>query len=141
MNVEVAVPISTIMTAEVITLKPSDSLEKAEHLFKKHKIRHIPVVDKKRLIGMLSMNDLLRISFADGAFREEDNVSSSLYEMFTITQLMRNRLTMVNPENSIREVAEIFVQSEYHSLPIVSGDSLVGIVTTTDLIKYLLKKD
>ena len=141
MNVEVAVPISTIMTAEVITLKPKDSLERAEHLFKKHKIRHIPVVEKKRLVGMLSMNDLLRISFADGAFREEDNVSSSLYEMFTIPQLMRNRLTTVNPDNSIREVAEIFVQSEYHSLPVVSGDSLVGIVTTTDLIKYLLKDD
>ena len=141
MNVEVAVPISTIMTADVITLRTNDSLEKAEHLFKKHKIRHIPVVDKKRLVGMLSMNDLLRISFADGAYREEDNVSSSLYEMFTIPQLMRNRLTTVNPENSIREVAEIFVESEYHSIPVVTGDSLVGIVTTTDLIKYLLKDD
>lgn len=141
MNVEVAVPISTIMTAEVITLKANDSLEKAEHLFKKHKIRHIPVVEKKRLVGMLSMNDLLRISFADGAFREEEDVSSSIYEMFTIPQLMRNRLTTVSPDNSIREVAEIFVQSEYHSLPVVVGDSLVGIVTTTDLIKYLLKDD
>jgi CBS domain-containing protein len=139
MNVEVAVPISTIMTANVITVKPNDSLEKAETLFKKHKIRHIPVVDKKRLVGMLSMNDLLRISFADGAFREEEDVSSSIYEMFTIPQLMRNRLTTVQPDNSIREVAEIFVQSEYHSLPVVAGDSLVGIVTTTDMIKYLLK--
>lgn len=141
MNVEVAVPISTIMTAEVITLKPKDSLEKAEHLFKKHKIRHIPVIDKKRLVGMLSMNDLLRISFADGAYREEEDISSSLYEMFTIPQLMRNRLTTVDPDNSIREVAQIFVESEYHSIPVVKGDSLVGIVTTTDLIKYLLKDD
>ncbi|MCX2719204.1 CBS domain-containing protein [Lentiprolixibacter aurantiacus] len=139
MNVEVAVPISTIMTAEVITVKPNDSLDKAETLFKKHKIRHIPVVDKKRLVGMLSMNDLLRISFADGAFRDEEDVSSSIYEMFTIPQLMRNRLTTVQPDNSIREVAEIFVQSEYHSLPVVQGESLVGIVTTTDMIKYLLK--
>ena len=141
MNVEVAVPISTIMTAEVITVKPNDSLEKAETLFKKYKIRHIPVVDKKRLVGMLSMNDLLRISFADGAFREEEDVSSSIYEMFTIPQLMRNRLTTVEPDNSIREVAEIFVESEYHSLPVVQGESLVGIVTTTDLIKYLLKEN
>lgn len=139
MNVQVAEPISTIMTAEVITLKAKDSLEKAEHLFKKHKIRHIPVIDKKKLVGMLSMNDLLRISFADGAYREEDDISSSLYEMFTIPQLMRNKLTTVHPENSIKEVAEIFVESEYHSLPVVNGDRLVGIVTTTDLIKYLLK--
>lgn len=141
MNVEVAVPISTIMTAEVITLNTNDSLDKAEHLFKKHKIRHIPVIKNKRLVGMLSMNDLLRISFADGAYREEDNISSSLYEMFTIPQLMRNRLTTVHPDNSIREVSEIFVESEYHSLPIVDGEELVGIVTTTDLIKYLLKDD
>ena len=139
MNVQVAEPISTIMTAEVITLKAKDSLEKAEHLFKKHKIRHIPVIDKNKLVGLLSMNDLLRISFADGAYREEDDISSSLYEMFTIPQLMRNKLTTVHPENSIKEVAEIFVESEYHSLPVVNGDRLVGIVTTTDLIKYLLK--
>ena len=59
--------------------------------------------------------------------------------MFTIPQLMRNKLTTVHPENSIKEVAEIFVESEYHSLPVVNGDRLVGIVTTTDLIKYLLK--
>ncbi len=141
MNVQVAVPISTIMTADVITLKAKDSLDKAEHLFKKHKIRHIPVVDKKRLVGMLSMNDLLRISFADGAYREEDNISSSIYEMFTIPQLMRNKLTTVSSTNSIKEVAEIFVQSEYHSLPVVDNDRLVGIVTTTDLIQYLLKTD
>ncbi len=141
MNVEVAVPISTIMTAEVITLETKDSLEKAEHLFKKHNIRHIPVVANKGLVGMLSMNDLLRVSFADGAYREEEDISSSLYEMFTIPQLMRNRLTTVSPDNSIREVAEFFVESEYHSIPVVKEESLVGIITTTDLIQYLLKDD
>ena len=108
-------------------------------MVKKQRIRHIPVVDGKRIEGMLSMNDLLRISFADGAYREEENIASSIYEMFTIPQLMRTKLTVVAPDNSIREVAQIFVQSEYHSLPVVRNDELVGIVTTTDLIKYLLK--
>ncbi len=139
MNVQIGVPISAIMATDLVTLKKTDGLDKAEHLFKKHRIRHIPVVDGKSIIGMLSMNDLLRISFADGAYREEENVSSSIYEMFTIPQLMRSTLTTVSPDNSIKEVAKIFVKSEYHSLPVVKGDELVGIVTTTDLINYLLK--
>ena len=138
MTVQIEVPISKIMATDLVTVKKTDGLDVAEHLFKKHRIRHIPVVDGRRIIGMLSMNDLLRISFADGAYREEENVSSSIYEMFTVPQLMRSKLTTVAPDNSIREVAKIFVQSEYHSLPVVKDDELVGIVTTTDLIKYLL---
>ena len=138
MKVHIEVPISQIMATDLVTVKKTDGLDVAEHLFKKHRIRHIPVVDDKRIVGMLSMNDLLRISFADGAYREEENVQSNIYEMFTVPQLMRSKLTTVAPDNSIREVANIFVKSEYHSLPVVKDDELVGIVTTTDLIKYLL---
>ena len=140
MNVEVAVPISTIMTANVITVKPNDSLEKAETLFKKHKIRHIPVVDKKRLVGMLSMNDLLRISFADGAYEDEEEIETVVYEMFSLPQVMAKSIKTVNPETTIKEVAELLAKEEFHALPIVDGGNLVGIVTTTDLIKYLLNQ-
>ena len=65
------VPVSTIMTSELVTVNVDDGLDKAEHLLKKHRIRHIPVVEGKKIVGMLSMNDILRISFADGAYREE----------------------------------------------------------------------
>ncbi len=139
MNVQIEVPVATIMTSDLITVRVKDGLDTAEHLLKKHKIRHIPVVQGKKIVGMLSINDILRISFADGAFREEEDVSSSIYEMFTIRHLMRSKLETVSSENTIKEVAEKFVQSEYHSLPVVDDDVLVGMVTTTDLIKYLLK--
>ena len=139
MNVQIEVPVATIMTRDLITVRVKDGLDKAEHLLKKHKIRHIPVVEGKKIVGMLSINDILRISFADGAFREEEDVSSSIYEMFTIRHLMRSKLETVTSSNTIKEVAEKFVQSEYHSLPVVDNDVLVGMVTTTDLIKYLLK--
>ena len=59
------VPISAIMTKDVITLQSNDSLELALHLFKSHLIHHIPVVRGEAIIGMLSYTDLLRISFAD----------------------------------------------------------------------------
>lgn len=133
-------PITTIMTQNVVTLKKSDSLEKAEKLFKKHHIRHIPVVSGKAIIGMLSYTDLLRISFADSAFEEEDYVESVVYNMFTIEQVMVKKIVSVKSSNTIKEVAEILAKSEFHALPVVDNNILVGIVTTTDLINYLLKQ-
>ena len=67
-------PVTTIMTQHVITLNKKDSLETAEKLFKKHKIRHIPVVKGSTIIGMLSYTDLLRISFADSAYEDDEYI-------------------------------------------------------------------
>ena len=136
----IEVPVSTIMTSELVTVNVDDGLDKAEHLLKKHRIRHIPVVEGRKIVGMLSMNDILRISFADGAYREEDNISSSIYEMFTIKNLMRSKLEVVSSTDSIKDVAGRFVASEYHSIPVVDNGELVGMVTTTDMIKYLLSQ-
>ena len=133
-------PVTTIMTENVITLKRSDSLETAEKLFKKYHIRHIPVVSGNVIIGMLSYTDLLRISFADSVYDDDDHVDSIVYNMFTIEQVMVKKVVSVSPSNSIREVAEILSKSEFHALPVVDKNKLVGIVTTTDLINYLLKQ-
>ena len=133
-------PVTTIMTENVITLKRSDSLETAEKLFKKHHIRHIPVVSGNVIIGMLSYTDLLRISFADSVYDDDDHVDSIVYNMFTIEQVMVKKIVSVSPSNSIKEVAEILSKSEFHALPVVDKNKLVGIVTTTDLINYLLKQ-
>ena len=133
-------PVTTIMTKKVVTLKKKDSLETAEKLFKKHHIRHIPVVSGTTIIGILSYTDLLRISFADSAFDDDDFVDSVVYNMFTIEQVMVKKIVSVKPSDSIKEVAEILAKSEFHALPVVDNNNLVGIVTTTDLINYLLKQ-
>jgi len=134
------VPVSTIMTKNVVKLHLSDDLTKAESLFKKHHIRHIPVVNGNLIVGMLSYTDLLRISFADAIDEEEQEIDVTVYNMFSVEQVMARNLVKVAPDTSIREVAEILSKSEFHALPIVEGDLLVGIVTTTDLIKYLLEQ-
>lgn len=128
------------MTKEVITLNKADNLDTAEILFKKNKIRHIPVVDQKEIIGMLSYTDLLRISFADAVDEYEQDVDTIVYNMFTIEQVMAKNLISVNPSTSIKEVAEILSKREFHALPVVDNNKLVGIVTTTDLINFLLEQ-
>ena len=134
-------PISMIMTEDVITLKKTDNLETAEQLFKRHKIRHIPVVRGDVIIGMLSYTDLLRLSFADITNDDDDNSTDLMvYNMFTIEQVMKRNVVSVSSSKSIKEVAEILASKEFHALPVVDNNSLSGIVTTTDLIKYLIKQ-
>ncbi|AUC81123.1 CBS domain-containing protein [Lacinutrix sp. Bg11-31] len=133
-------PVSAIMTKDVITLNHTDNLETAEELFKKNNIRHIPVVSGESIIGMLSFTDLLRISFADSAFEEEQEIDTVVYNMFTIEQVMAKNLISVNTNTTIKEVAEILAKKEFHALPVVDNKKLVGIVTTTDLINYLIEQ-
>ena len=133
-------PISKIMTTKVITLNHTDDLVTAERLFKQNKIRHIPVVTGNEIIGMLSYTDLLRISFADAVYEDEQGVDTVVYNMFTIEQVMAKNLVSVAPTTTIKEVAEILSKREFHALPVVEGKKLVGIITTTDLINYLLEQ-
>ena len=135
-----SVPVSTIMTKNVVKLNLSDDLTKAEMLFKKHHIRHIPVVNGNVIIGMLSYTDLLRISFADAIDDEDNDVDTTVYNMFTVEQVMAKKLVSITPDTTIKEAAEILAKKEFHALPVCEGELLVGIVTTTDLIRYLIEQ-
>jgi len=133
-------PISTIMTKKIITLNTSDNLETAESLFKSNNIRHIPVVSGSEVIGMLSYTDLLRISFADAVGDNEEDVDSVVYNMFTIEQVMTKNLVTVSSDSTVKEVAEILSKREFHALPVVDDGKLRGIITTTDLIDFLIEQ-
>ena len=133
-------PVSSIMTTSVISLNAKDTLETAESLFKENNIRHIPVLEGSKVIGILSYNDLLRISFADAVGEDEQDVDTVVYNMFTIEQVMTKNLVTVTSTTTIKEVAEILSKREFHALPVVDNNNLVGIITTTDLINFLLEQ-
>jgi len=134
------VPISRIMTKELVTLSTQDDLVTAEELFKSKNIRHIPIVEGDAILGMLSYTDLLRISFADAVGEDEQSVDSMVYNLFAIEQVMVKNVTSVSPETTIKEVAQFLSVREFHALPVIENGKLVGIVTTTDLINYLLEQ-
>jgi CBS domain-containing protein len=138
MTISIDIPISSIMTKNIISVDINDGLDRAEHLFKKHNIRHMPVTRNKKIVGMLSMNDILRLSFADGAFQEEGSVKSEIYEMFNIQQLMVRTPETISSKDTIRDATSLLVKRKYHSLPVVDDGNVVGMVTTTDLMKYYL---
>lgn len=130
--------IKDIMTNHVITINESTDLKEATHIFNKYHIRHIPVVNKGHITGMISSTDISRLSFGT-VMEEESEADESILNMLTIPQVMsRNPLT-ISPNATVKEVADIFVKEDYHAIPVVENDAVVGIVTTTDVIKYLLE--
>lgn len=134
------VPVSEIMTRNLVTVTTNSDLVSAEELFKKHRIRHIPVVSGKEIVGMLSYTDLLRISFADAVDENEESVDTMVYNMFTISQVMARDVVSVSSQTTIKEVAQFLASKEFHAVPVVDDGKLVGIITTTDLINYLLEQ-
>ena len=133
------VPVSKIMTKKVVTLDPEDSLLTAERRFKRFRIRHIPVVEGNHVVGMLSYTDLLRISFADAVGPDGEPMEDAAYDMFSLAQVMVHDVISVTPDTTVRDVARFLSKREFHALPVIENGELMGIVTTTDLINYLLE--
>ena len=133
------VPVSQIMTKDVVKLTTKNTLFDAEKLFKEHKIRHLPVVSGNQLIGILSYSDLLRISFSELSDNEE-KVDTTVYNAYTIEQVMAKNPVGVSPDQTVRDVTEILSKQSFHSLPVVENGELKGVITTTDLLKYFLEQ-
>lgn len=127
------------MTENVVKLNINDSLSKAEQLFKKHHIRHIPVVNGSEVVGILSYTDLLKVAIVDYA-EDDSEIVTTTYNLFSLEQVMTKDVVTVVSYTSIREVAQIFLDNDFRALPVLYEDNLVGIVTTTDIIKYLLDR-
>jgi len=132
--------VSQIMTTKVQTVNINNSLQEANNLFNKHHIRHIPVVSGEKLIGILSHTDILRISFGSTFGEEQQGGDEAIFDMLSINQVMKHSPVTVSPEGTLKEAAEILAEKEFHALPVVENEKLVGIITTTDLIKYFLEQ-
>lgn len=130
-------PVSHIMTKEVISVAENDKLDEVVRIFRKKNIRHLPVRSGKKISGMISRNDINRLTFG-ALFDNQEGTDEAILQMLTIPQVMTADLHTVSSDTPIRDVAEIFSAAEYHSLPVVDDGELKGIVTTTDVIRYML---
>ncbi|AYQ34527.1 CBS domain-containing protein [Runella sp. SP2] len=132
-------PISHIMTKNVATVQVSDDLHDVIDLVKKNHIRHVPVLEGHDVVGIISSTDINRLTFSS-LFENQEGADEAILEMLSISQVMTQKPRTVEAALSIREVAEILASEEYHALPVIENGQLVGIVTTTDVIKYLLEQ-
>ena len=131
--------VSAIMTKEILTINVNSSLKEVNEIFLKNNIRHLPVVAGEKLVGILSHTDILRISFGNTFGDEQGGSDEAIFDMLSINQVMKHSPITISPLDTLRSAAELLAKKEFHALPVVENDKLVGIITTTDIIKYFVE--
>ncbi len=132
--------VEKIMVKEVLKIEVSDSLSIAKRILKRFDIRHLPVVKNDKLIGILSRTDVMRLSFGETFGDNEDEVDATLLDMLTIKDIMIHNPVTITPTASIEAVTKKLIEKGIHALPVVENDILLGIVTTTDILQFMLNK-
>ena len=134
------VRLADIMTREVITLSPNDTVDKVEDIFKTNNIHHIPIVNEQgNVVGIVSKSDFLMIYQSLTFFRKDfsSEKNQRLFKTLLVEELMTKQVAKLNQDDSLMVAAGFFKENLFRAIPIVNDENLlVGIVTTLDLINY-----
>ena len=125
-----------IMMGSPVTLTPDDTLDLANDVISLGRIRHIPVMDGGKLVGLLSERDLIGAA-ANRIFGLKQKSRSALLKAELIKNVMKKRVVTVAPETPIKELARLMAEKKIGCVPVVDHGTLVGLVTTTNVLRYL----
>lgn len=127
--------VKDIMTRRVIVLTEEENLQKLEEGMERFGLRHLPVVDKGKLVGLVSHRDLLRASVSNlDPVRDERNWC--LLANTFVGEIMKRDVTSAKPDTPLAEAARTMVEGKFGCLPVIDDDgTLVGIVTESDFLK------
>lgn len=133
-------PVSTIMKpySELFVVSPDDNMFTVKEIFQENRFHHIPVISKRKLVGIISKSDLLRVTIdmaEEGLVLNEESLSKVL-----VKDYMTERMAKVGPKERVDVAALIFKENRFRCLPIVNEDSeLLGLLTPFDILKHTFK--
>jgi len=123
--------VHTHMTKDVITLGPDNTLGEAREIMLKKRIHHLPILDGKTLVGMVTSWDFFKL----GKSAEE-------YQSMPLKEIMTTKIATLDPDQHLGAVAEVLMEHLFHAVPIVNDKrELMGIVTSTDILRYGHRKE
>ncbi|MEA3486231.1 MAG: CBS and ACT domain-containing protein [Thermodesulfobacteriota bacterium] len=125
------------MTRELVTVTGDTSILKVKKLLKERNVSQIPVVEGKKLIGIIADRDIRDNSPSPANTLSVHELSYLLSEMKTEDVMTREVFT-VTPGTTVEMAAKLINDKNINSLPVVIGDELVGLITTCDLLNVLL---
>ena len=123
-----------IMSTELHTLERNDTLQLARDIMTQQRIRHFPVLDGGKLVGIVSQRDLFHATL--GSVMGEASERTFL-AMIEVKDVLREPPITISPDASIKEAASRMVENKIGCLPVVEEENLVGIVTETDILKQV----
>lgn len=125
------------MTREVVQTSPSTTLGHALALTREHRIRHLPVLEGGRLVGVVTDRDL-RLSMPPRAEMTEEERERFL-ETTTLESAMTRELVTTTPDTPVEDAAKLLYEHRIGCLPVMEGEELVGILTETDLLRAFVE--
>ena len=133
-------PVSQIMSKDLTTVHDGEPVSKLRKIFESDSIHHVPVVSGERLIGIVSWNDFMRISFGEFGNQDAKGLDAILDHTYKMHDVMNQNPITIPSNGTIRDAAKVLGSHGFHSLPVVEGEKLVGLVTSTDLINFLAEQ-
>ncbi len=126
--------IRDIMTREVETAPPDETVLDARDRFRFGGFRHLPVVDGDRLLGVVSDRDVLHAAGPSLGPTEFDEDGGPGVDR-TLREIMTRDLVTADPTMSVEEAADTMLRENVSALPVLDEGRLVGIVTTADVLR------
>jgi acetoin utilization protein AcuB len=126
------------MTANPVTVTPRNAIRTAINLMREGGFRRLPVVDRNKLVGVITDRDLRRAANSPYVVREKWYDNFILDHIEVGTCMTPNPIT-IGPDDSVAEAARLMRDHKIGGLPVVQNGHLVGIVTETDLLDFLIE--
>jgi CBS domain-containing protein len=133
------IQVKHIMTTDLITADPDETLDAVRHKLMDNHIQHIPVVDGKKIVGIISKGDIHRMEHHFTLFRSEKALESNRQIFATIlaSEIMTKSLVKLKDTDSATIAVDLFRENLFHALPVVNDkDQLVGMISPLDLLRY-----
>jgi len=126
------------MSKPVITVDVDDSMEKTIKLLKKHNIKMLPVLEKNKLVGILTDRDLKRASASDATTLDIHELLYLLSKIRVKNIMTKDPIT-VPSDYTVEETADVLLKNKISGVPVVNHNKkVVGVITQTDLFKVLI---
>ena len=126
------------MSSPVVTIPPETPVNEALSLMRQRGFERLPVVERGRLVGIVTEKHLLLASPSPATSLSMWEISYLLSKL-TVDKVMSRELVTVSDDTPIEEAARIMADRGIGGMPVMHGDSLVGIITETDLFKLFLE--
>jgi len=126
------------MNRDVVTVTPDESFRTAMHLIRQKGIRHLPVVEGKRLVGIVTDRDL-RQAAPSGATSLSIHELHYILEKVTVRDIMTKQVVTIRPDQTVEDAALLLLGHRIGGLPVVREGELIGIITETDILQAFLQ--
>lgn len=128
--------VADLMTRDVRTLSPEQTLREAVVLMRRLKVRHLPVIDQDRVVGIVTDRDVKRAT--PSALSEDGRAGyDRVLNETPISQVMTRDPLTIQPSMTVKEAVKALIDHRFGALPVVADGKLVGIVTQSDFLKLL----